>query len=168
MSCSHRKDEHNRPDTTIETLALQRSSLETLPMKQCEGPPSRRRVDGMATSKGINMLSKRIAVVYTVVCVGLVGLTPAHADTSQEAAFLAENQAAMDKMMAGMNIKPTGNVDHDFTAMMIPHHQGAIDMAQAELHSHSGGDCGRAAAGDCGDAACNWRTGFAHLGDERS
>jgi hypothetical protein len=36
MSCSHRKDEHNRPDTTIETLALQRSSLETLPMKQCE------------------------------------------------------------------------------------------------------------------------------------
>ena len=102
-------------------------------MKQCEGPPSRRRVDDMATSKGINMLSNRIAVVYAVVCVGLVGLTPAHADTSQEAAFLAENQAAMDKMMAGMNIKPTGNVDHDFTAMMIPHHQGAIDMAQAEL-----------------------------------
>jgi hypothetical protein len=51
MSCSHRKDEHNRPDTTIETLALQRSSLETLPMKQCEGPPSRQRVDGMATRK---------------------------------------------------------------------------------------------------------------------
>ena len=36
MSCSHRKDEHNRPDTTIETLALLRSSLERLPMKQCE------------------------------------------------------------------------------------------------------------------------------------
>jgi uncharacterized protein (DUF305 family) len=87
----------------------------------------------MATSKGINMLSKRIAIVYTVASVGLVGLPPAHADTLQEAAFLAENQAAMDKMMAGMNIKPTGNVDHDFTAMMIPHHQGAIDMAQAEL-----------------------------------
>jgi uncharacterized protein (DUF305 family) len=26
-----------------------------------------------------------------------------------------------------------GNVDHDFAAMMIPHHQGAIDMAKAEL-----------------------------------
>jgi uncharacterized protein (DUF305 family) len=25
------------------------------------------------------------------------------------------------------------NVDHDFAAMMIPHHQGAIDMAKAEL-----------------------------------
>jgi hypothetical protein len=50
-----------------------------------------------------------------------------------EAPFLAENQAAMDKMMAGMDVKPSGDVDHDFAAMMIPHHQGAIDMAQAEL-----------------------------------
>ncbi len=50
-----------------------------------------------------------------------------------EAPFLAENQAAMDRMMAGMDVKPSGNVDRDFTAMMIPHHQGAIDMAQAEL-----------------------------------
>ena len=79
------------------------------------------------------MRSNRIAVIYAVVGVGLAVLAPAHADTSQEAAFLAENQAAMNKMMAGMNIKPTGDVDHDFTAMMIPHHQGAIDMAQAEL-----------------------------------
>ena len=35
--------------------------------------------------------------------------------------------------MAGMDIKPSGDVDQDFAAMMIPHHQGAIDMAQAEL-----------------------------------
>ena len=58
--------------------------------------------------------------------------------TAPEDAFLAENTAAMDKMMAAMEIKPTGDVDHDFTAMMIPHHQGAIDMAQAELrHGHN-------------------------------
>jgi uncharacterized protein (DUF305 family) len=50
-----------------------------------------------------------------------------------EAAFLAQNDAAMNKMMAGMAAKPTGDVDHDFVAMMVPHHQGAIDMAQAEL-----------------------------------
>ena len=32
-----------------------------------------------------------------------------------------------------MAVKPTGDVDRDFVAMMIPHHQGAIDMAQADL-----------------------------------
>src|SRR5712671_3775300 len=55
-----------------------------------------------------------------------------------EAPFLAENQAAMDKMMKGMQVTPSGDVDRDFAAMMIPHHQGAVDMAQAELrYGHS-------------------------------
>jgi len=52
---------------------------------------------------------------------------------SDETPFLAENTAAMDKMMADMEVKPTGDIDADFTAMMIPHHQGAIDMAVAYL-----------------------------------
>ena len=50
-----------------------------------------------------------------------------------EKPFLEENDDAMSKMMSGMNVKPSGNVDADFVAMMVPHHQGAIDMAQAEL-----------------------------------
>ena len=50
-----------------------------------------------------------------------------------EATFLSENRTAMNKMMADMAIKPTGNVDRDFVAMMVPHHQGAVDMALAEL-----------------------------------
>src|SRR5205085_8989550 len=50
-----------------------------------------------------------------------------------EAPFLAENDAAMDKMMKDMAVKPSGDVDRDFVAMMRPHHQGAIDMAQALL-----------------------------------
>ena len=52
---------------------------------------------------------------------------------SAEAAYLAENDATMTKMMNDMAVKPTGDVDRDFVAMMIPHHQGAIDMAQAVL-----------------------------------
>ena len=52
---------------------------------------------------------------------------------SAETPFQAENRAAMNKMMAGMEVAPSGNVDQDFAATMIPHHQGAIDMAQAEL-----------------------------------
>jgi hypothetical protein len=54
-------------------------------------------------------------------------------DYSDEQPFLSENDAAMNKMMADMVIKPTGDVDRDFVAMMVPHHQGAIDMAQAVL-----------------------------------
>jgi hypothetical protein len=49
------------------------------------------------------------------------------------AAFAQENDLAMDRMMADMVVKPSGDVDRDFAAMMIPHHQGAIDMAVAEL-----------------------------------
>ena len=58
---------------------------------------------------------------------------PTEAAVAAEAPFLAENSKAMDKMMADMDVKPTGDVDVDFAAMMIPHHQGAIDMALAEL-----------------------------------
>jgi uncharacterized protein (DUF305 family) len=39
----------------------------------------------------------------------------------------------MTKMMISMGIRPSGNVDTDFVAMMVPHHQGAIEMARAEL-----------------------------------
>jgi uncharacterized protein (DUF305 family) len=57
----------------------------------------------------------------------------AHAQTPI-AEFRAENMAAMNKMMAGMSIKSSNDVDRDFASMMIPHHQGAIEMAEAELH----------------------------------
>jgi hypothetical protein len=57
----------------------------------------------------------------------------AHARLADEAPFLTENDAAMTKMMDGMAVKPTGDVDRDFVAMMVPHHQGAIDMAVAVL-----------------------------------
>jgi uncharacterized protein (DUF305 family) len=36
-------------------------------------------------------------------------------------------------MMISMGIRPSGNVDTDLVAMMVPHHQGAIEMARAEL-----------------------------------
>jgi Domain of unknown function (DUF305) len=53
--------------------------------------------------------------------------------SAAEAPYLAENVSAMTKMMIDMGIRPSGDVDTDFVAMMVPHHQGAIEMAQAEL-----------------------------------
>jgi uncharacterized protein (DUF305 family) len=55
------------------------------------------------------------------------------AASDDEASFVAENAAAMSKMMAAMAVKPSGDVDKDFVATMVPHHQGAIEMAQAEI-----------------------------------
>ena len=55
------------------------------------------------------------------------------AATPDESTFLAENDAAMTRMMSAMDVKPTGDVDRDFVAMMAPHHQGGIDMAVLEL-----------------------------------
>ncbi|GAA3055209.1 hypothetical protein GCM10010520_00010 [Rhizobium viscosum] len=52
---------------------------------------------------------------------------------TDETPFLTENEAAMAKMMNDMAVRPTGDVNRDFVEMMIPHHQGAIDMAQTYL-----------------------------------
>jgi uncharacterized protein (DUF305 family) len=40
---------------------------------------------------------------------------------------------AMERMTKDMTIPHTGDPDRDFAAMMIPHHQGAIDMAKVQL-----------------------------------
>lgn len=67
-----------------------------------------------------------------------------HAATTAAAppAFVASREkpygALVDDAMAIMNdgmarAPMNGNADHDFAAMMIPHHEGAVDMAKAEL-----------------------------------
>jgi hypothetical protein len=56
-----------------------------------------------------------------------------NSDVGAEASFLTEHGAAMKRMVGEMAVKPTGDVDADFVAMMVPHHQGAIDMALAVL-----------------------------------
>jgi uncharacterized protein (DUF305 family) len=50
-----------------------------------------------------------------------------------DGSFIVEAQAAMGKMMNAMAIAPSGDVDADFAAEMIPHHQSAVDMAISEL-----------------------------------
>jgi hypothetical protein len=52
---------------------------------------------------------------------------------ADETPFLKANDEAMTRMMNDMAIKPSGDIDRDFVAMMNPHHQGAIDMAVIEL-----------------------------------
>ena len=65
-------------------------------------------------------------VVSSLLLVGTAAV--AQVDT-----FAGNVNAAMDRMHRAMMVEPSGNVDRDFARMMVPHHQGAIDMAEAEL-----------------------------------
>jgi uncharacterized protein (DUF305 family) len=58
-----------------------------------------------------------------------------HAGHADHGAAAAEDiyAPAMRAMHKGMMVKPTGDADVDFVRGMIPHHQGAIDMAKIVL-----------------------------------
>ena len=59
---------------------------------------------------------------------------PPSVTVSHDTSFAGLMGDAMGTMQHGMRSGAmTGNPDHDFAAMMIPHHQGAVDMAKAEL-----------------------------------
>jgi uncharacterized protein (DUF305 family) len=46
----------------------------------------------------------------------------------------AAMMGAMHRMHAGVNKTPmTGDVDRDFVALMVPHHQSAVEMARVYL-----------------------------------
>ena len=74
---------------------------------------------------------KRIWIVglFAVLSMGAVAQMEPHA-----MGFMQFMNESMDRMDKGMKSAPmNGDVDHDFVTMMMPHHQGAIDMAKAEL-----------------------------------
>jgi hypothetical protein len=70
------------------------------------------------------------AALFLGLGAGLLGNRVAGAATDSFAALMS---AAMDRMDRDMMVPPSGDPDRDFAAMMIPHHQGAIDMAKVQL-----------------------------------
>jgi uncharacterized protein (DUF305 family) len=87
---------------------------------------------------------RRTIALASILVVSIVGIALAqsrhHGDAnsgrtnSADSTFASQMMQAMDRMDSGMMaVKPTGDPDSDFAAMMIPHHQGAIDMAKVEL-----------------------------------
>ena len=63
--------------------------------------------------------------------VGSVGAAPAD---QQADGFAGELHAAMQGMMQAMDAAPmSGEPEADFLAMMIPHHEGAVEMARLVL-----------------------------------
>jgi uncharacterized protein (DUF305 family) len=99
-------------------------------------------------------MNHRLILIATLIVLAAVAmLTQKHAAHSAAstvplpaapAEFTASTDKTFDQLMAdamsvmhkGMHTAPqTGDPDRDFVTMMIPHHQGAIDMAKALLLS---------------------------------
>ena len=74
------------------------------------------------------------APVYAQLTASMPGMDMASSADAGAGDSTPAFKAADDKMMKDMSAPAyTGNADKDFVAHMIPHHQGAIDMAQVEL-----------------------------------
>ena len=66
--------------------------------------------------------------------VAIIAAIPLHAfaqdNGGAKKAFMDTDHKMMEAMHA---VTMTGDPDKDFVAMMLPHHQGAVDMAKVEL-----------------------------------
>ena len=71
---------------------------------------------------------KRVWPVAALVC---VLATAGKAEAPEGFRKMMDDAAA--RMHSAMHVPYSGDADRDFARMMIPHHQGAIDMALAEL-----------------------------------
>lgn len=74
--------------------------------------------------------ASRTIVAAVVATVALASAPVTKADVR---AFASDMAVAMDHMHHDMMVPASGDPDRDFAAMMIPHHQGAIDMAKVQL-----------------------------------
>ena len=81
----------------------------------------------------IRDLFGRSVLVCAVTLACAVAWRGAAAQTAPSDNFATSMDRAMARMDHEMMAAPSGDPDRDFAAMMIPHHQGAIDVAEAEL-----------------------------------
>ena len=76
-------------------------------------------------------------LMATTALVLMAGISGAHAEEHMDHSMMMQGgiyDGAMKTMHEGMMaVKPTGDADVDFVSGMIPHHQGAIDMAKVVL-----------------------------------
>lgn len=70
-----------------------------------------------------------LLVVSLLLATAIPVVSKMHSDRTP----VALHQAMVSMQAAMERVQLTGNPDTDFALMMIPHHQGAIEMAKVEL-----------------------------------
>jgi len=74
-----------------------------------------------------------LAAVAFLLGLLIVGAAAPGARSGDGDGFRAMMNDAVSRMHEDMHLPFTGDADRDFARMMIPHHQGAIDMAIVEI-----------------------------------
>jgi hypothetical protein len=78
-------------------------------------------------------LRRRAISLATTLSVSATSFAFAQDPTPHEEKFLFDNGLAVSKLTRSVLVNPSGDIDRDFVDIMIPHHQGTIDMARAEM-----------------------------------
>ena len=85
------------------------------------------------TAVTVMALQMQKHAVHSATSAGSPLAAPAEFTASTEKTFDQLMGDAISVMHKDMHAAPTGDADRDFVTMMIPHHQGAIDMAKTVL-----------------------------------
>jgi uncharacterized protein (DUF305 family) len=83
-----------------------------------------------------NTLTLFVVLAPVLIAILAASAQDSHSHGTQQTAdsSWSELMADMNQMHADMHTaEPSGDSDTDFVRLMLPHHQGAIDMAKTEL-----------------------------------
>jgi len=122
---------HTDPDNSYVRLGDALQAAVAAEIASTEAPPETRRRVRRPVKLVAGLLAAALAVPAVAFAAGMNMSSPGMPGMTAPGRDVFKD--ANDRMMRDMMVQPTGDTDRDFVRMMIPHHQGAIDMARVEI-----------------------------------